>query len=99
MSLSAKEDAYWSRDARQLLAELGSSEQGLSTELAGERLSAARQGSLRSEPDRQALRLFAHQFRSPLVLILLFGALVSLVVHDWRVIVKSGGWRSGRIPV
>lgn len=83
MSLSAKEDAYWSRDARQLLAELGSSEQGLSTELASERLSAARQGSLRSEPDRQALRLFAHQFRSPLVLILLFGALVSLVVHDW----------------
>lgn len=83
MSLSVKEDAYWSRDARQLLAELGSSEQGLSTELAGERLSAARQRSLRSEPDRQALRLFVHQFRSPLVLILLFGALVSLVVHDW----------------
>ncbi len=83
MSLSVKEDAYWSRDARQLLAELGSSEQGLSTELAGERLSAMRQRSLRSEPDRQALRLFAHQFRSPLVLILLFGALVSLVVHDW----------------
>lgn len=83
MSLSVKEDAYWSRDARQLLAELGSSEQGLSTELAGERLSAVRQRSLRSEPDRQALRLFAHQFRSPLVLILLFGALVSLVVHDW----------------
>ncbi|WP_304639542.1 magnesium-translocating P-type ATPase [Pseudomonas sp.] len=78
-----KEDAYWSRDVTQLLAELGSSEQGLSSDVAGERLSAARQTSLGGEPDLQALRLFLRQFRSPLVLILLFGALVSLVVHDW----------------
>ena len=34
-------------------------------------------------PRSKALRLFAHQFKSPLVLILVFAALVSVLTRDW----------------
>ncbi len=78
-----REEAYWSRDVRELLEELGSDAQGLSAELARERLAMVAPGALPGDPRQSSLRLFARQFRSPLVLILLFGALVSLAVRDW----------------
>jgi len=73
--------AYWSRPAGELLAELGSSAQGLSAALAAQRLAANR-----PPPTRRAAgfpRLLLEQLRSPLVLILIFGALIALLVQDW----------------
>jgi P-type Mg2+ transporter len=79
----SKDDAYWSRAPGQLLAELGSSEQGLPESLAQQRLKAVPQSRLHEIPGLSAARLLLRQFRSPLVLILLFAALVSIVLRDW----------------
>lgn len=77
------EDAYWSRDIAELLGELGSSEQGLSSEEAARRAGETVNHRLRNDSGPSTFMILAQQFRSPLVLILMFGALVSLVVHDW----------------
>lgn len=74
---------YWSLPADELLRALGSSPRGLSAEEARQRLGASGQNILAPAPRHAALRLFLDRFRSPLLLILVFAALVSLVVHDW----------------
>ncbi|MCG5512723.1 magnesium-translocating P-type ATPase [Ectothiorhodospira shaposhnikovii] len=78
-----EEDAYWSREIGQLFREFGSSWQGLSPEVAAERMDRTLQHPLSRDSTPSAWRIFARQFRSPLILILAFGALVSLLVHDW----------------
>ncbi len=66
-----------------LLAEFGSARGGLASSLARQRL--AEQGPNEVDPARTAaaLRLLAHQFASPLVLILVLAALVSLFLRNW----------------
>src|SRR5512137_2814231 len=74
---------YWSRPAREVMAELASSAGGLDSATALER--QRRCGPNRAVSDRpgnRALRLFLDQFRSPLVLILIFAALVALAVNE-----------------
>ena len=73
--------AYWSQPASELLTELGSSAQGLSAALAAQRLAANRPPLAERAPGFP--RLLLEQLRSPLVLILIFGAVVALVVRDW----------------
>ena len=76
-------EAYWTRTAEALLRDVGSSPGGLATPDAAARLAAV--GPNRVEPGEgeAALRLLARQFASPLVLILVFGALVSIVTGSW----------------
>ncbi|MBL8201507.1 MAG: magnesium-translocating P-type ATPase [Chromatiales bacterium] len=75
--------AWWSRDAAGLSRGLGSGPGGLSSDEAAARLRqfggnvAADQGGV------PAARVLLRQVQSPLVLILVFGALVSLVVREW----------------
>lgn len=70
--------AFWSRTASELFVELESTASGISTTIASERL--ARYGTNRLEAASvvRPLQLFLRQFKSPLVLILIFAALVSL---------------------
>ncbi|MBV2131975.1 magnesium-translocating P-type ATPase [Pseudomonas sp. MAP12] len=77
----ADHPTYWSRPASELLAELGSSDQGLSAALAARRLADNRPPLAERAPGFP--RLLLEQLRSPLVLILIFGAVVALVVRDW----------------
>jgi len=74
---------YWSHPAEELLRTLGSSTRGLAPEEAQRR--RARHGRNVLTPARRhaVLRLLLDRFRSPLLLILIFAALVSLAVHDW----------------
>ena len=74
---------YWSRRVEDLLAELGSRPEGLSTQDAAARL--LRHGPNAVEDQRQPTwpALLMRQFESPLVLILVFGAGISLWVRDW----------------
>ncbi len=74
---------YWIRTPADLLVALGSSTQGLSRTDADERLRRCGANSVEEHAEATALRLLLHQFESPLVLILLFGALVSLGLRDW----------------
>jgi Mg2+-importing ATPase len=74
---------FWSRDAMSVAAELGSGAAGLTSAEAEARLHRFGPNSMQDEVRASALRLLARQFESPLVLILVFGALVSLVVREW----------------
>ena len=74
---------YWSRDARELSATLRSGEHGLSSENATVQLRAIGANSIEDARRLSALRLLLRQFESPLVLILIFAAVVSLVLQQW----------------
>jgi Mg2+-importing ATPase len=76
-------ETYWSQPLDQLMRALGGSPAGLSAADARQRLS--RFGPNLLEPRRQAtrLRLLLSQFRNPLVLILIFAAAISAIVHEW----------------
>ena len=75
--------AFWSRDADDLLARLAARREGLEEEDAAERL--RRFGVNAPDPPARLapLVLFLKQFQSPLVLILLFGAAISMALRDW----------------
>lgn len=79
----ATTSAFWSCDAPGLLAALNSRAEGLSTAEAARRLQREGANTFDEEQDLGALRLFLGQFRSPLVLILLFGGAVSAALRDW----------------
>ena len=75
--------AYWDRAAPALLAALAASPAGLSTPEAADRLARFGPNTVEESRDVAAARLLLRQFASPLVLILVFGAVVSLFVRDW----------------
>jgi Mg2+-importing ATPase len=79
MAAMAKAEGWWADDTKALLARLDSSAGGLSVEQAAGRSS----GHARPGNRHEALRLFAAQFTTPLVLILIVGALLSLVLSEW----------------
>jgi Mg2+-importing ATPase len=74
---------YWSHPTGYLLAALQSSRDGLSAAEARSRLSQYGPNVLEARETATALRLFFNQFKSPIVLILLFATIVSAVVRDW----------------
>jgi len=73
---------YWSRPATELLQSLGVDSSGLSPGTARERLARYGRNSLGKGSGNVALKQFAAQFRSPLVLILIFAAVVSASVGE-----------------
>jgi len=80
LSLDAQ---YWKLPPEQLLARLGSGPQGLGEAAAAARLAQHGANLLSDERRLSALRALAGQFRSALVLILVFAAAVSLALRDW----------------
>ncbi|MDY7565153.1 magnesium-translocating P-type ATPase [Pseudomonas sp. RTC3] len=74
-------EVWWQTPAEELLRSFGSSVEGLSSEQAKARLRPAAPVG-RSRP-HGLLRLTIEQMRSPLVIILIVGALVALLVGDW----------------
>src|SRR5690606_13757885 len=79
-----KRDAsYWSRSAADLATEIGSGPGGLTSERAAAQLAAVGPNSVEDAPRLSALRLLLRQFESPLALILVFAASVSLALQQW----------------
>jgi P-type Mg2+ transporter len=74
---------YWSLAAAEVSASLGSSASGLSQAQAARRLHPEARARLERRAAIAALRLLARQFRSPMVLILVFGAAVSTLLRNW----------------
>lgn len=74
---------YWSLPRQAVLEALQSTEHGLASTDAAQRLTRYGPNRLDGRRRTQAWRLMLDQFRSPLVLILLFAAAVAAVVHDW----------------
>ncbi len=79
----ATPEAYWSLPLDKLLSSLGASEDGLQPEEAEQRLKLYGPNTIRAQRKATALRLLLSQFKSPLVLILIFAAIVSGVVGEW----------------
>jgi len=73
---------YWARPADELVQELASSPDGLSGAQAQARLLAAEPNAIGRQNRHPALAAFVRQFRSPLVLILIFAATVSAFVGE-----------------
>jgi len=74
-------EPWWSWTPAQAFAALDSRPEGLSGAAAATRQGAGR--TLEQGRSRGLPRIFLEQLRSPLVLILIFASVVSLVVHDW----------------
>ena len=74
---------YWSCEAADLLRTLGSSAGGLAAGEAAERLQRIGANAVVEQRELTMVRLLARQFANPLVLILVFGAAVSLVLRGW----------------
>ena len=83
MSNSVLDAPYWSQDAAALSAALGSAPGGLSPEQAADKLRLVGPNSVEDASQLSALRLLLRQFESPLVLILIFAAAISLVLQQW----------------
>ncbi|GLK67336.1 magnesium-translocating P-type ATPase [Hansschlegelia plantiphila] len=74
--------AYWSRPVADVSVELKATMAGLSSDEARSRLMRDGRNSLSSEGGATPLQVFARQFYSPLVLILIFAAIVSAFVGE-----------------
>ncbi|MCL4862547.1 MAG: magnesium-translocating P-type ATPase [Caldilineaceae bacterium] len=74
---------YWSQPPDRLLTALKSSPTGLSSGEAQRRLQQFGPNSLKVRRRATALGLFVNQFKNPLVLILVFGAIVSVFAQEW----------------
>src|SRR5258708_37009468 len=74
---------YWSVAPDKLLSLPTSSEKGLTSSVAEQRLKQYGRNALEEHHQVTALGLFINQFKSPLVLILIFAAAISLIVGEW----------------
>ena len=74
---------YWSEDVASLTARLGSGPGGLTVVQAAALLVQNGPNSVEDAAPRNAFRLLVAQFESPLILILVFAAIVSLALQQW----------------
>ena len=84
MKQSLEVEKYWSRPLAEVTDALGARQDGLSPAVSAERLRLFGPNTIVADhAQTRALRLFIDRFRSPLVLILIFAAIVAFIVHDW----------------
>jgi len=74
---------YWSRDVNDLSTSLGSGSNGLTAARAAEQLAVVGPNSVEDAQRLGPLRLLWRQVESPLVLILIFAAALSLSLSEW----------------
>ena len=73
---------FWSKSVEEVLQALGTSTDGLTSVDAQERLLKYGQNSIKSKEETGAIRLFLSQFKSPIILILLFATMLSVYVGE-----------------
>jgi Mg2+-importing ATPase len=76
-------DAYWSLPLDELLLDLKCTKDGLTGDEALKRFNAIGPNSLVEKRQDSLLSLLFRQFKSPIILILLFATLVSGILKDW----------------
>ncbi len=81
--LSEARGPYWSQSIDQLFTNLRSTPKGLSSTEAARRLKQVGPNLLKKRRNVSAVGIFLNQFKSPLVLILIFAAFASIFAQDW----------------
>jgi Mg2+-importing ATPase len=76
-------EQFWSQPLETLLASLRSTPNGLSTAETRQRQELYGPNLLETKEKVTALRLFLNQFKSPIILILLFATGLSALLKDW----------------
>ncbi len=76
-------DEYWRLTATEVQQRLRSSDHGLTSAEASQRLETYGANTLDSKRQDTRLRVFLRQFESPVVLILIFATAVSALLGDW----------------
>src|SRR5512137_1258339 len=74
---------YWTKSPDELWQELHSSPKGLSQTEAEQRLETVGPNVIGARREVTPLKLFLNQFKSPIVLILIFATLMSAFLQDW----------------
>jgi len=80
--MNAVPKAFWGVPISELLQQLGTTPQGLTTEDAGERLKKFGANRLKPQKRLRTLSILVAQFKSPIILILLFAAGLSFFLRD-----------------
>ena len=80
---SQPHQSYWSIPVDDLYVVLSSSGSGLSGETAQKRLDEVGHNLLVTKDKISPVKIFLGQFKSPIVLILLFATVVSIFVQEW----------------
>ena len=83
MARTGAPDRYWSRPAPEIAAALGSGPGGLSADEAARRLAACGSNTIGDEDGTSLGEMVVARLKSPLLLILVFAALIAVVVQDW----------------
>ena len=91
--------SWWSIPEGQLLGDLGSDRAGLDPAEAASRLSRVGPNVVRPREEVTRWRILVKQIRSPLVLILVFAAVVSGVVSEWLDAIITADLATGRLEV
>jgi Mg2+-importing ATPase len=73
----------WSLPREEVQKALDSGPEGLTANMAAERLTDFGPNEFEKQRHHPLMNLFLSRFRNPLLLILIFGALVSLILRDW----------------
>jgi len=76
-------DPFWSKPVDEIAQSLSSSVNGLSDRDAQAILQRVGPNRIRSKERVTPLGLFLNQFKSPIILILIFATVVSAVLQDW----------------
>jgi Mg2+-importing ATPase len=77
------QDQFWQKTPSEILKQLGSVESGLSSKKAAQKQRELQKKKSQLPEWLQTLRLFVRQFTSPLVLLLVFAAVLSASMGDW----------------
>lgn len=74
---------FWSKSANEVAEKIGSSANGLSQSAAQQVLQRLGPNTIQSKEKVTPLGLFLNQFKSPIVLILIFATVISAFLRDW----------------
>ena len=75
--------SYWTTDVSSLLTQLKSRPLGLTSPEATAILNTTGPNVLNGEKSIEPLRLLLRQYESPLLFVLIFGAVLSLILRQW----------------
>ena len=83
MKLEAIKEPFWSMSVEETLRVLGTRPEGLTEEEAKNRLAVFGPNEIKDGRKFSGLRLFLSQFQSPLIFILIFAGIITVLVRDW----------------